>query len=145
MFQKETLKEQMARYEFVFYAQVDSIMDSEIEGFGSTIYYYNLDSAYFTQTGYHPKLKDIEIIKGKLKEQLVDGTLVMGGNSWSMCSRTFKVGERLLIFGNRGGNERISTTICDPIWVFQSHEEYLLKKEEMQKATQRKFLGISLG
>lgn len=119
IFQKETLKQQIDRYSFVFYAQVDSLLDDK-------------------KAGYHPKLNVLEIFKADSKVGLKEGELLLE-NSGSICDRVFNLGERLLVFGHKGLNGVISVSICDPLWVFDSHEEFLLERKKIQCAARRNF------
>lgn len=142
-FSSEDLARQIEDSEFLFYARVESLADSQIDGFEKTLYFLR-DSTYYKKGGYHPRLEVLEIFKGDLKEEMEGGFLIMD-NGWSNCGEYFYPGQLILIFGYRGGNGGLSTSICSSNLTFKSQEDFSLKKKEIKKATRRKFLGISLG
>jgi hypothetical protein len=133
MFPRETLREQMGRFDYVFYAQVDSILDTTNGGFNSNLR-FSPDNRSYKNEGYHPKLTVLEVFRRSSKRILKKGTLVMN-NSSSICDRLFKVGERLLLFGYEGKNGGIATDICAPTWVFESEEKFMMERAKIRKAS----------
>ena len=67
-------------------------------------------------------------------EKELDGDFLVMDNGWSNCGEYFYPGQLILIFGHKGRNEGIATTICSPNLTFKSHEDFLKKKKEIQKA-----------
>lgn len=129
----EDLGAQIKAYEFLFYAKVESIEDNQIEGFERTLYYMR-DSTYYKKGGYQPRLEVLEIFKGNLDKELEGDFLVMD-NGWASCAEYFQPGQLILIFGYKGRNGGIATSICSPNLTFKSHEDFLRKKKEIKKAS----------
>lgn len=139
----ENLQEKAKKYDYIFFAEVESLVDHQIEGFERTIY-FKYDSTYYKRGGYFPKLRVLEVFKGKVNKKMIGEYLLMD-NDWSFCSEHFIPGQFMLIFGSLGHNGSIATSTCASNWTFESQEDFDLKKKEIQKAARRKFLGISLG
>ena len=91
------------------------------------------DSTYYKKGGYQPRLEVLEIFKGNVEKDLEGDFLVMD-NGWSNCGEYFQTGQLVLIFGHKGRNGGIATTICSPNLTFKSHEDFLRKKKEIQEA-----------
>ena len=140
IFGPHTLKEWAKNYPYIFYAEVESLVDNQIEGFEDTIYALH-NSQYFLKGGYHPKLKVKEVFKGKVSNFIQEGYLVMN-NGWTFCGDFFRPGEKILIFAHEGQYGTLSTSTCDLNRVFASEEEFLSQREEIKKATRKKLLGI---
>ncbi len=138
-----SLQDHSKRYDYIFFAEVESLVDSQVEGFENTIY-LSSDSTYYKKGGYHPQLRVLEVFKGKVKKKMTGEYLLMD-NGWSIDSEYFQPGQLMLIFGSAGQNGGIATSSCASNWTFESLEDFNLKKKEIRKATRRKFLGISLG
>jgi hypothetical protein len=131
-FSTEDMGEQVKAYEFLFYAKVESLEDKQIEGFERTVYFLR-DSTYYKKGGFQPRLKVLEIFKGNVEKEL-DGDFLVMDNGWSNCGEYFYPGQLILIFGHKGQNGGIATTICSPNLTFKSHEDFLRKKKKIQKA-----------
>lgn len=131
-FPNNDLAKQIEGYEFLFYARVESLVDNQIEGYERTIHFL-MDSTYLKKGGYQPKLKVLEIFKGDLKEEM-EGEFLIMDNGWSNCGVYFYPGQLILIFGHRGRNGGLATSVCSPNLTFKSQEDFLQKKKEIQKA-----------
>lgn len=143
IFIAENLQEKAKKYDYIFFAEVESLVDNQFEGFERTIY-FKYDSTYHKKGGYHPKLRVLEVFKGKVKKKMTGEYLLME-NDWSNCAEFFRPGELILIFGNTEQKGGVATSSCASNWTFESLEDFHVKKKEIRKATRRKFLGISLG
>lgn len=137
------LQEKAKKYDYIFFAEVESLEDDQVEGFERTIY-FKYDSTYYKKGGYHPKLRILEVYKGKVKKKMTGEYLLMD-NDWSNCGEFFRPGELILIFGYKGQKGGVATSNCSSNWILNSEEEFSLKKNEIDKATRRKFLGIFPG
>ena len=123
IFGQHTLKEWVAKYEYIFYAEVPPNPDGM------------LGNKHFS------KLKVKEIFKGKINTYIREGFLQIE-NDLSLCSQIFNPGEKILIFANEGKSGYLSTSTCDLNRVFASEEDFRNQRKEIKKATRKKLLGI---
>ncbi len=136
IFIAESLQQKAKNYDYIFFAEVESLVDHQVEGFENT-FEYRINPSYHLNGGYHPKLQVLEVFKGKVKKGMTGKYLVMD-NDWSMCGEFFQPGQFILIFGTKGRKGGITTSTCASNWTFKSQEEFMLKKKELKKSFVKK-------
>jgi len=106
-----TLAEHFKKADIVFYAKVTAINDKEINGFRNTMNFI-MDSSYSDKGGYQPRLKILEIIKGKFKSDIITNDILNYQSKWTLCDVFFKSDSEYILFGNFDENGNFQTGIC---------------------------------
>ena len=131
-----TLKDAVDEHPVIFYAEVISIEDQKDPNFEGVADLY-FDSLYYEKRGYEPQFRIIEILKGKIGSEQ-EGDRIVLQSDFSMCSSTFKIGQKYLVFAYGDENGWISVSSCSPGFLFEDQKAYRAKRREIKKALRQK-------
>ena len=123
-------------YSFIFYGEVESIEDSRNDFFDQ-LTEYKLDSLYDQKFGYEPRFRIIEVVKGDLSVAMENEYFLLNSD-FSLCSATFKIGEKYLIYAHQNRPDEIRISFCNPGVTIEDHKDYLQIRKEIKKALRHK-------
>lgn len=133
---QETFHEFVSKYPLIFYAEVISVEDSK-NPFFEEFFLSNSDTLYGKSFGYEPRFRIIEIIKGEFFPNLSDDSFTLKSDN-SLCSASFRNGEKYLIYSYSMDPNKIHLTICNPGRTFLSQKEFKKYKKKIKEALRQK-------
>lgn len=127
----ETLKQKVEIASVIFYGEVVSIADiDKAKPRSQTYIEYGFEQLDKTRSGYHPQFRVIDVLKGDLKKEMGQDLFKYQGPI-SICSDSFKVGEKYLVLANRDEDGKVLLRICNPPLTFEDRKAYLRTKREI--------------
>lgn len=129
----ETLKQKVDIASVIFYGEVVSIADLDKAKPRSQTYTdYGFEKLNKTKSGFHPQFRVIDVLKGDLKQEMVQDTFKYQG-PLSICSDSFKVGEKYLVLASRDEDGKVLLRICNPPLTFEDQKTFRRTKREIRK------------